>query len=234
MRHSPSHRCQRRRNGPRPVCLSSLVVHNITVWRSICTYRTASMSGSSPSDGRLKVLGAAGGSGLARPSPVDLTAAPPVADTQCNDPEGELKTQIEDHILPQLDPDFLRYFISAPVRQQRALLQQPTSSSIGFVRKHPELFRSPCALDSSKYPRVSDFVCPSQDNTEIRVRVYHPDPEAHGSGPYPVHLNFHGKFSHPLSSIFPSCLAKPKDSAYRVLQAGGLFLAIFPRRQHSV
>jgi hypothetical protein len=107
---------------------------------------------------------------------------------------------IEEHILPKLDPDFLEYFASVQARQ-RAQGQLAPTNSIERVRAHPELYRAPCALDTSGYPRVTDHVCPSRDNVDIPVRVYHPDPATHGSGPYPVHLNFHGKSSRSFWSL---------------------------------
>ncbi|KAK3897530.1 Carboxylesterase NlhH [Staphylotrichum tortipilum] len=101
--------------------------------------------------------------------------------------------QIEDHILPRLDPEFLEYFIALQVRL-RASQQQPaaTNTIIEHVRAHPEAYQPPCALDTSSYPGVADSQYQSHDGSIIRVRVYHPDPAKHGSGPYPAHLNFHG------------------------------------------
>jgi len=105
-----------------------------------------------------------------------------------------LEGLIEEHILPKLDRDFLRYFasIQAPVKGLRQL--PAPNPPIEEVRAHPEAYRAPCALDTSGYPGVSDFKYPSRDGVSIPVRVYQPDAAAHGPGPHPVHLNFHGKF----------------------------------------
>ncbi|KAK0615170.1 Alpha/Beta hydrolase protein [Bombardia bombarda] len=98
------------------------------------------------------------------------------------------KDLIEDHILPQLDPEFVKYFVDV-------VSKAPASHEIPIeeVRANWEQHRPPCALDtSSGFERVADYVVSSQDGAEILVRVYHPDPMEHGRGPYPVHLNFHG------------------------------------------
>ncbi|KAK4186736.1 putative Esterase/lipase [Podospora australis] len=95
---------------------------------------------------------------------------------------------IEDHILPQLDPDFVQYFVNVVAKKSQA-----HTIPIEEVRADPDSHRPPIALDTSKgYERVSDHVLSSQDGANITVRAYHPDPEQHGLGPWPVHLNFHG------------------------------------------
>ncbi|GAB1319802.1 Alpha/beta hydrolase fold-3 domain-containing protein [Madurella fahalii] len=93
---------------------------------------------------------------------------------------------IEDHILPKLDPEFVQYFSKhlAPIREHDISIEQ--------VRAHPEAYQTPCALDTSGYPRVHNSSFISQDDACIPVRVYYPDPVKHGPGQYPAHLNFHG------------------------------------------
>jgi acetyl esterase/lipase len=95
---------------------------------------------------------------------------------------------IEPHILAKLDPDFVQYYVDV-------LSKVPPAQAVTIeeVRAHPERFRAAIALDSSEFERVRDYEVTSEDGAKIPVRVYHPDPEKHGSGPYPVHLNFHGK-----------------------------------------
>ncbi len=106
----------------------------------------------------------------------------------------DIEAQIEDHILPRLDPDFLAYYVAvqlrlgAPQQGQRPV----TNPTIEHVRAHPEAYQPPCAIDTSSHPRVADSCYQSQDGASIRARVYHPDPAEHGDGPYPAHLNFHG------------------------------------------
>ena len=95
---------------------------------------------------------------------------------------------IEAHILSKLDPAFVDYFLRVMLKNAPA-----QDVTIADVREHPEKFRSALAMDTSGEPRVADHQVTSEDGTNITVRVYHPDPEEHGPGPYPVHLNFHGK-----------------------------------------
>jgi hypothetical protein len=131
-------------------------------------------------------------------STTPLVAGPKTHDgLEATDESGQdsqvLKAVIEDHILAKLDGDFLEYFAGVQTRlgasKQRAVQDPP----IEHVRADPLAYQSPCALDASGYPGVGDFHYPSQDGVDISVRVYHPDPSRHGTGPYPVHLNFHGK-----------------------------------------
>lgn len=103
-----------------------------------------------------------------------------------------IKAMIEDHILPKLDGDFLEYFAKLQTRLGAPAVSNPP---IEIVRANPTAYQSPCALDTSEYPGVTDFACASQDGASISVRVYHPDPTSHGIGPYPVHLNFHGRLT---------------------------------------
>lgn len=109
----------------------------------------------------------------------------------------DIEALIEEHILPRLDPDFLAYFVALQVRL-RASQQQPaaTNPTIEHVRAHAEAYQPPCAIDTSSHARVADAQYQSDDGAIVRARVYHPDPAAYGSGPYPVHLNFHGPLCH--------------------------------------
>lgn len=101
-------------------------------------------------------------------------------------PDKRIEDLIEDHILPKLDAEFLQYFAEhhVPASQQDIPIEQ--------VRAHPQVYQTPCALDTSGHPRVSEDFFTSQDGARIPVRIYHPDPAKHGPGPYPAHLNFHG------------------------------------------
>jgi len=117
---------------------------------------------------------------------------------------------IEDHILPKLDRDFLDYFAGVQTRLGASKPGVASNPPIEDVRANPVAYQSPCALDASGYPGVSDFRCPSQDGVDIPVRVYHPEPTKHGSGPYPVHLNFHGR----LLSALPAQLLTPSGGGF--------------------
>ncbi|KAK3305006.1 Alpha/Beta hydrolase protein [Chaetomium strumarium] len=106
----------------------------------------------------------------------------------------DVASLIEDHILPKLDPEFLSYYAESQARMRTQGQGYVNNYTIEYIRAHPELSRSPCYLDTSGYPRVTDskFQSSFDRGVEIPVRIYHPDPEKHGPGPYPAHLNFHG------------------------------------------
>ncbi|OAA65811.1 Alpha/beta hydrolase fold-3 [Niveomyces insectorum RCEF 264] len=99
---------------------------------------------------------------------------------------------IEEHILPRLSNAFVDYFVTEVVAKL------PTQFvTMEEIRAHPDRFRARIAVDSSPgtgaFPRVADYTLASEtDHALFAVRVYHPDPAEHGTGPYPVHLNFHG------------------------------------------
>lgn len=122
-----------------------------------------------------------------------LNRGPKEATAETDLRQRVIESLIEEHILPKLDPDFLEYFVSTQVKLGAQPQQPIPNPSIQDVRAHPEAYQSPCALDTSGHPEVSDFSCPSRDGVDIPVRVYHPDAANHGAGPYPVHLNFHGE-----------------------------------------
>jgi hypothetical protein len=102
-------------------------------------------------------------------------------------PDNYRQDLIEDHVFPKLDPAFARYFLEV-------LSKQPPAHLIPLedVRADPDRHRAPIATDSAKSERVADHLVSSQDGATITVRVYHPDPEKFGPGPYPVHMNHHG------------------------------------------
>ncbi|KAK3951329.1 Alpha/Beta hydrolase protein [Pseudoneurospora amorphoporcata] len=99
--------------------------------------------------------------------------------------QEEPGTSIPPHVLSKLNPDFVQFFWDV-------LSNRPRDVSIEELRAHPEKYRAPTAIDTSKCERVADYEVTSEDGAKIPVRVYHPDPEKHGNGPYPVHLNHHG------------------------------------------
>lgn len=102
--------------------------------------------------------------------------------------DQDLTDLIEEHILPRLDPDFLHYFLDV-------LAKSPPGHKIDLkdMRANPDKYRAPWAVDTSEYERVSDYKVTSEDGATIPVRVYHPDPQEFGDGPYGAHLNFHGR-----------------------------------------
>ena len=109
-------------------------------------------------------------------------------DAEDDKPKDDPLKHIEAHILPKLDPAFVDYFIDYITKNVPA-----QAVEIEEVRAHPEKYRSAIALDTSDHDRVKDYEVTSDDGTKIPCRVYHPDPDDHGAGPYPVHLNYHGK-----------------------------------------
>ena len=100
----------------------------------------------------------------------------------------EAANLIEAHILPKLDPDFVSYFVNVVSKNNPA-----QAVPIEEVRANPDKYRAPCALDATGYEGVVDKEVVGSDGTKIPVKVYYPDSSKHGRGPYPAHLNFHGK-----------------------------------------
>lgn len=115
------------------------------------------------------------------------------ADPPAN-PSAEKKTfvperDIEPHILAKLDPEWVAIFteqMNTNPPPPRELL------SMEYIRAHPQKFAPPCWLDTTGYPRTAEKEVISEDGAKVPVRVYYPDEEKWGPGPYPVHLNFHG------------------------------------------
>lgn len=95
---------------------------------------------------------------------------------------------IEAHILPKLDPAFISYFVNVVLKNSPA-----QAVPIEEVRANPDKYRPPCALDTTGYEGVVDKEIGSNDGSKIAIKIYYPDASRHGSGPYPTHLNFHGK-----------------------------------------
>ncbi|EGO54948.1 hypothetical protein NEUTE1DRAFT_123518 [Neurospora tetrasperma FGSC 2508] len=98
--------------------------------------------------------------------------------------QEEPGSTIPPHILSKLNPDFVPFF-------RDVLSKRPRDVTIEELRAHPEKYRAPTAIDTSKCERVTDYKVISEDGATVPVRVYHPDPDKHGDGPYPVHMNHH-------------------------------------------
>jgi hypothetical protein len=111
---------------------------------------------------------------------------------QQGQPKKELKTAedvFEPHILAQYDPDAVRVVLRGINAGVRPLDQIP----IAERRANPARFRAPWAKDATGMEGVANHELVSKDGATFPVRVYHPDLEVHGQGPYGVHLNFHGE-----------------------------------------
>ncbi|KAK3317069.1 Alpha/Beta hydrolase protein [Apodospora peruviana] len=120
-------------------------------------------------------------------APTPVPPKPKEAETGPNeDPTG----LIEEHILPRLDPAFVKYFLDVIAKAppgDKILIQD--------VRANPEKYRSPWAIDTSGHRGVSDERVTSEDGTQFTVRLYYPDFDKFRTGGYtgcPVHINFHG------------------------------------------
>lgn len=98
---------------------------------------------------------------------------------------------IEPSILAKLDPQFVTLFTAF---MNSGPPPQPADWTIENIRAEPMRLAPQCALDTQGYPRTADKEVTSEDGAQIPVRVYYPEASKYGSGPYPVHLNFHGTF----------------------------------------
>ncbi|CAN8102769.1 unnamed protein product [Discula destructiva] len=96
---------------------------------------------------------------------------------------------MEPHILAKLDPQWLAGYTEQMTKNPPP---PPDLLTIDYVRAHPEKYAPACALDTKGYPRTAEHDAVSEDGAKIPVRVYYPDEQTWGPGPYPVHLNFHG------------------------------------------
>jgi hypothetical protein len=115
----------------------------------------------------------------------------------------------EPHILAKADAAFVKWFVETSIKNP-----PPTGLTIADIRASPEKFRSILAMDSSEEPRVSDHEVISADGEKITARLYLPDPDKFGPGPYPFHMNYHGEtFSDLLRSL-----------RHRLMKAGGGFV----------
>ncbi|OWP05180.1 hypothetical protein B2J93_3311 [Marssonina coronariae] len=94
---------------------------------------------------------------------------------------------IEPSLLPGLDSEFVDYY------NRTIGTKVPTHQiDIEKIRANPEAHRVPWSEDTSNDKDVRDVSIASKDGFEFGVRVYAPDTEKAGQGPFPVHLNFHG------------------------------------------
>lgn len=97
----------------------------------------------------------------------------------------------EPHMLAQYDPEVVKYVVQTA---QEGVLPQHMVP-IEEVRADPAKFTPPWALDTKGWPRVveDEFVSSEENGGSFPVRIYYPDPDVWGDGPYGVHLNFHGE-----------------------------------------
>lgn len=92
--------------------------------------------------------------------------------------------------LSRLDEDFVEYY-------NKYLAIKPATHNVNLedIRRCPTAYASPWTRDYTYEDFVNDMTLRSIDGYEFPVRVYQPDQRIspYGAGPYPVHVNFHGK-----------------------------------------
>lgn len=105
-------------------------------------------------------------------------------------PRYDPEKAIEPHILAKLDPEFVTIYTKFMNETPPPTREDLT---IEKIRADPMKLAPQCALDTKGYPRTAEKSVTSEDGIKIPVRVYYPEVSQHGPGPYPVHLNYHGK-----------------------------------------
>jgi hypothetical protein len=106
-------------------------------------------------------------------------------------PEEPVAAQpIHPDFLDRLDKDFIDYYETHLAKSRPA-----ASLSIEQTRALRSQFNKRTVRDYSNAACVHDIRLKSEDGYVFTVRLYKPDPRASpfGAGPYPVHVNFHGK-----------------------------------------
>lgn len=86
-----------------------------------------------------------------------------------------------------MDEDFVEYY-----NKNLAIVLPTHVIDIADVRANPQKWASPWCRDYSDLPFVNDMKIASGDGYQFPMRIYQPDYERLGSGPFPVHVNFHG------------------------------------------
>jgi hypothetical protein len=89
----------------------------------------------------------------------------------------------------QMDEDFVEYY-----NKNLAIVPPTHVIDLADVRANPQKWASPWCKDYSNLPFVNDMQIDSGDGHQFSVRIYQPDAERFGSGPFPVHVNFHGTY----------------------------------------
>lgn len=97
---------------------------------------------------------------------------------------------IHPQFIPVLDADFIEY-------HNTHFAPKPASHTIDIaeIRKNQWKYASPWEKDFSHETFVRDLQIRSLDEHIFNARCYYPDPAQFGPGPYPIHVNFHGKIS---------------------------------------
>ncbi|KAK6084237.1 alpha beta hydrolase fold protein [Seiridium cupressi] len=116
----------------------------------------------------------------------DNTPAPSAISVQ---PKKEFTAEdvFEPHILAKTDPEVVKIVLGGVNRGVPPTHAVPIEER----RAHPDKYKVPWARDSTGWPRVSGQELTSEDGAKFPIKIYHPDPDVFGEGPYGVHLNFH-------------------------------------------
>jgi hypothetical protein len=93
-------------------------------------------------------------------------------------------------VLEKLDPEFVKFY-------EEVIDTRPATHQIPLeeIRSNPTKWAAPWVVPVPEKESIRTRTIPSKDDHQVPVRIYHPDPEIFGQGPYSVHLNFHGTLS---------------------------------------
>lgn len=92
-------------------------------------------------------------------------------------------------VFPKLDSGFVEYF-------KEHLAHRPPTHEVPIetIRANAKEYASPWCLDVDGYEHVFDDTVTCADGATIPVKVYYPDADRFGPGPYSVHINYHGSY----------------------------------------
>lgn len=116
--------------------------------------------------------------------------APSPTTQEPNPVSKAMANPIHPDFLDQLDSDFVEFYNTKLGRTT-----PDNSAPLEEVRKQRAKYHSRKARNFSQAQFVEDIILESEDGHKFTVRLYKPDPRSspYGVGPYPVHINFHGK-----------------------------------------
>ncbi|KAI1871428.1 uncharacterized protein JN550_004422 [Neoarthrinium moseri] len=115
---------------------------------------------------------------------------PSISDQELLDAPRAIANPLHPDFVGRLDQDFIDYY---NLRLSKA--KPDNSAPIEKIRANRTRLRSPACRDYSRAACVEDISLESDDGHIFTARLYKPDPRSspYGAGPYPVHVNFHGK-----------------------------------------
>jgi hypothetical protein len=116
---------------------------------------------------------------------------PPSPNAQDSEPASKaLANPIHPDLIERLDKDFVDFYNSTLGRST-----PDNNAPLEEVRRQRAKFHSRKARNFAQAVFVEDIKLEAVDGHFYTVRLYKPDPRTspYGVGPYPVHVNFHGK-----------------------------------------